>query len=132
MEQHHILPRRFGGGDEDENIVTLCASCHNAVESIYAQSFWASIGLRPSGGCGSVEEYIEERLDIDRSHPPTPKNQLYKRYEEWCKNGNVEPESQHMFTKRLTRLRDVTDERAYIDGERYRCYNGVKLSTLSD
>jgi len=35
LEEHHILPRRFGGGDYEDNLVTLCASCHRALESIY-------------------------------------------------------------------------------------------------
>jgi len=132
MEQHHILPRRFGGGDEDENIVTLCASCHNAVESIYGQSFWASVGLRPSANRDSLEEYVDRRLDFDASHPPAPKCRLYERYRQWCKNGNADPVSRHKFSRRLARVEDVTSERVYIDNERYRCFSGVKLSTLTD
>jgi len=130
MEQHHILPRRFGGSDGGENTVTLCASCHNAVESIYDKSFWAAVGLRPSPDQDPLEEYIDRRLDLNPSHPPTPKARLYEQYEEWCENGNVDPVSQHKFTKRLTRMNGVSDERTYVDGDRRRCYTGVKLSAL--
>lgn len=45
METHHIIPRRYGGSDDVENLVTLCSSCHQAVESIYSNDRWESVGL---------------------------------------------------------------------------------------
>lgn len=33
VQAHHILPRRQGGGDELENLVTLCMSCHHKREA---------------------------------------------------------------------------------------------------
>jgi predicted XRE-type DNA-binding protein len=48
LEEHHILPRRFGGSDHEANLITLCASCHRALESIYDKRFWSSVGVRPS------------------------------------------------------------------------------------
>lgn len=44
METHHIIPRRYGGSDDVENLVTLCANCHGAVESIYSNDRWESVG----------------------------------------------------------------------------------------
>lgn len=38
---HHIVPRRHGGGDEIENLATLCASCHRSREHRYAGAFIA-------------------------------------------------------------------------------------------
>lgn len=32
VQAHHIIPRRYGGGDELENLVTLCAKCHTKRE----------------------------------------------------------------------------------------------------
>ena len=32
LEVHHIMPRSKGGGDNKENLVTLCYKCHNEVE----------------------------------------------------------------------------------------------------
>lgn len=43
IESHHIIPRRFGGTDEDENLVDLCANCHRAIESIYDMQFWRRV-----------------------------------------------------------------------------------------
>jgi len=41
LQSHHIVPRRHGGSDDSENIVTLCANCHAAVEKIYTEDRWA-------------------------------------------------------------------------------------------
>lgn len=32
IQAHHIVPRRYGGSDEMENLVTLCMSCHHKRE----------------------------------------------------------------------------------------------------
>lgn len=33
IQAHHVIPRRNGGGDEIENLLTLCASCHHKREA---------------------------------------------------------------------------------------------------
>lgn len=33
LHVHHIIPRKWGGTNETENLITLCASCHNAIET---------------------------------------------------------------------------------------------------
>lgn len=37
IQAHHILPRIRGGGDELDNLVTLCASCHTTAERALTQ-----------------------------------------------------------------------------------------------
>jgi len=32
LEIHHIVPRSEGGGDNSENLITLCKKCHDEVE----------------------------------------------------------------------------------------------------
>lgn len=44
LEQHHIVPRRFGGGDESENTVRVCPNCHSALERLYDKRFYDEIG----------------------------------------------------------------------------------------
>jgi len=46
IEQHHIVPRRFGGSDDSENLVGLCASCHSAVEKLYDRRFYDKLGVK--------------------------------------------------------------------------------------
>ena len=132
MEEHHILPRRFGGGDHEENLVALCASCHRAVENIYDKQFWTSVGLRPSSGSNTVEEFVDRRLSFDETYDATPKGDVYEWYAEWCRAGDIEPVSQHKFTKKLKRLPPVETDRAYIGGEQHRCFVGLAKKPLVD
>lgn len=132
MEEHHVLPRRFGGSDVDKNLVTLCASCHQAVESIYDKRFWTSVGLRPSDSEHTVEEFVDRRLSIDEAHGPVPKAELYAEYSEWCQAGNIDPVSQQKFTKELTRLDGIGSEKTYVEGKQCRCYTGVARSLITD
>ena len=32
LSVHHIIPRREGGGDNMENLITLCLTCHDLIE----------------------------------------------------------------------------------------------------
>lgn len=41
IQAHHIIPRRHGGGDELENLLTLCASCHKRREMRFADALIA-------------------------------------------------------------------------------------------
>jgi hypothetical protein len=132
MEEHHVLPKRFGGGNHEQNLVTLCASCHRAVENIYDKTFWTSVGLRPSDGSHTVKEFIDRRLSVDESYGATPKSDLYQWYADWCRAGDIEPVSQHKFTKKLNRLPTVETGRAYVAGEQRRCFFGVAKKALTD
>jgi len=64
LEEHHILPRRFGGSDHEANLITLCASCHAALESIYDKRFWSSVGVRP------VEASRGKQLKLQANNSP--------------------------------------------------------------
>lgn len=48
LERHHIVPRRFDGSDKDENIVTLCPTCHEKLESLYNKRFYDTLGVEKS------------------------------------------------------------------------------------
>jgi len=56
METHHIIPRRYGGSDDDPNLVTLCSSCHTAVESIYSDDRWQQVGLTKESTDGDDDD----------------------------------------------------------------------------
>lgn len=57
LEEHHIVPRRYNGSDEPENLVQLCSSCHSAIEKIYDESFYERLGAK------SVEHSANEEID---------------------------------------------------------------------
>jgi transposase-like protein len=41
VQAHHIVARRNGGGNELENLVTLCLSCHRKREALFASALFA-------------------------------------------------------------------------------------------
>lgn len=43
LQEHHLIPQRLGGSDEEENLVTLCANCHNCIESLYDDDFFERV-----------------------------------------------------------------------------------------
>ena len=45
LEEHHIVPRRFGGSDSDENLVQLCSNCHTSLERLYDNRFYDELGV---------------------------------------------------------------------------------------
>lgn len=50
LEEHHIIPQRFGGPDTKENIVELCQLCHRRLERLYDKSFYEWFGIDDSKG----------------------------------------------------------------------------------
>jgi len=43
LQEHHLVPRRMGGTDEEENLLTLCPTCHRKVENKYSERFYEQI-----------------------------------------------------------------------------------------
>jgi hypothetical protein len=43
--EHHIVPQRFGGPDTDENLLPVCASCHQTLENAYDERFFSWFGI---------------------------------------------------------------------------------------
>lgn len=97
LEQHHIVPRRFGGGDESENIVRVCPNCHSALERLYDKRFYDEIGAERESGredvdrvcahkeCASTETHLIKNDGIE-----VPVCQTHKRCErEWCGRQDV-------------------------------------------
>lgn len=41
IQAHHVIPRRSGGSDELENLITLCTSCHHKREHRYRRALFA-------------------------------------------------------------------------------------------
>jgi hypothetical protein len=34
VERHHIIPKYLGGGDEESNLIWLCANCHRRISVV--------------------------------------------------------------------------------------------------
>jgi hypothetical protein len=50
IEVHHIVPQRFNGSDERENLVALCDRCHEKLESLYDKRFYEKLGVTDETG----------------------------------------------------------------------------------
>lgn len=46
LEEHHVVPRQYGGTDSDENLITVCEDCHKTIERTWGQRFYDRIGVR--------------------------------------------------------------------------------------
>jgi hypothetical protein len=61
LQQHHIVPRRFNGSDTNENIVTVCPTCHDKLEDLYDKRFYDTLGVKKTdsecdyNGCYSTD-----------------------------------------------------------------------------
>jgi len=63
LEQHHIVPRRFGGSDGVDNLVDLCPSCHRSIEKLYGKRFYETLDVtkdsnqevKATGTCGFID-----------------------------------------------------------------------------
>ena len=71
LEQHHIVPRRFDGGDTAENLIKVCPTCHRKLENLYDKRFYDAVGAdRPdvdasekksettTPGTGDIEDFF--------------------------------------------------------------------------
>lgn len=65
LEQHHIVPRRYGGGNGKENLVTLCPNCHAAVEELYDDRFFEELGVETDNELSSNEECRQDGCKND-------------------------------------------------------------------
>lgn len=68
LEEHHLVPRRYGGSDSSENLVQLCGSCHNAIESLYDDDFFERLGYLFEERDWSTEDYLAgTRVSVEES-----------------------------------------------------------------
>lgn len=58
IESHHVLPKRFGGPDTDDNLVDVCRQCHQKLENLYDAQFWSKIEI-------SKATHEPEYVDLD-------------------------------------------------------------------
>lgn len=93
LGRHHIVPRKHGGQDHAENIVTLCESCHNwaelnlvAREIVGRAAFWRVARLTcPFWRSGVVRRRADPRFGASWSahkrgrRPPTKDRRECKR-----------------------------------------------------
>lgn len=139
LQEHHIVPRRYGGGDSDDNLITLCANCHEAVEKIYDDDFYARAGYSTPSECDSVsrqraveiaDRFLAECDDISVGDGVVAKQTLYDRFGEWASDkGNIGLMARNIFGRALMSARDdIAATQRRIDGDATNVYIGVSVS----
>lgn len=65
LHTHHIIPRSAGGSDDKENLITVCQSCHNTIESTQGKALKRLKGtFREEITEEKIDEKIDKRDDI--------------------------------------------------------------------
>lgn len=65
IEEHHKLPRRYGGPDSEVNTILLCANCHRALESAYDNQFW-EFAFQQLRWQGEIEGEVPDIPEMER------------------------------------------------------------------
>jgi len=68
LQTHHVVPRRYGGSDDPENLVTLCASCHQGIEKLYDERFYERLHTRSVDA--PRNELEAEGMDVENFESP--------------------------------------------------------------
>ena len=138
LEQHHVLPKRYGGNDSKDNITTLCANCHKAIESIYDDTFFQDLGFDPQRRNTSVNmqqladyanDFLNEYTERDtNSHVKIDK--LYNEFLRFIKKTDIKNKphkSQFGKALRAAHPLNIEAKQLRINGEQTRVYNNLKL-----
>lgn len=107
LHRHHIIPRRFEGPDQDENLVTLCANCHEAIEKIYTDEIFQRFARKLTPDTGSFEEvddtvktFIKEETErVDERHKLIETDELYQHYESFCERRSLPVHQKYEFIR---------------------------------
>jgi len=65
LDVHHVIPKRDGGTDAIDNLLTLCPSCHNTLESAHATAMGELNTNRPSE---AAQIYLRYNLSEMEAH----------------------------------------------------------------
>lgn len=69
LDVHHVIPREDGGTDRTKNLVTLCRSCHQTLESLHGQAMSEVI---------SAEDYSEDLQQFTKTW-----NEYWETYDQY-------------------------------------------------
>lgn len=91
LETHHVVPRRYGGSDQPENLVRLCASCHSAIEKIYDDAFYERLNIQSSKMRDLDEmDYSGEKLNsVESKDKKIPENSPHVFFDDWHPTQNM-------------------------------------------
>ena len=145
LEEHHIIPRRHGGSNDPENLVTLCSNCHSAIEKLYDDSVFRKLGAAPVRSASearvsyketreAVDQFLAEcrRISADDAGWAT-KQAVRDLYSQWAERNGVEvAPTPRQFGAAVAELRDDVDTaQRRIKGDRVRVYTGLVVDGVA-
>lgn len=65
LEEHHVVPRRFDGSDDDENVVRVCPTCHQKLERLYDKRFYSELGIEQTTDSDNDDDTATIPVDDD-------------------------------------------------------------------
>jgi len=102
LQTHHLIPRRYGGSDQSENLVRLCANCHQAIESLYDDEFFdwlMSWGKESAAAEGrlrdAVSSFVSDEMASSDGQVGVPprgserRGEIYEEYVNYCENRKL-------------------------------------------
>jgi len=104
LERHHILPRRHGGDDSPENLVTVCPTCHRKLERLYAKSFYEALGVPDDTPPRNVAvdvalDYLNHHVKADPNAKNISTAEAYEQYRWYCDKSDTVLVEQKKFTE---------------------------------
>lgn len=140
LETHHIVPRRYGGNDKNENLVVLCSNCHTAIEKIYDDRFYEKLGFNPRSQSSSVtynktvelvEEFLNKRATVGKGGYERT-TEVYDEFKRFANSQYSDLKIPHkvQFGKALQDLYpvDIKNKQLRFDGEPKNVYENVVLN----
>jgi len=91
LSAHHIIPKSDGGSDTEDNLVTVCSSCHKTIEEIHGKAVHQILDdiivQNPSDKeeatwsrieklCGVISDYLEKHPTIKHEHEIYPEKDI--------------------------------------------------------
>lgn len=136
LHRHHLVPRRYNGNDDDKNIYTLCANCHEAVEKMYNDDFYEELGMAEEQKEHPTPQTIPSRfVDENIKHSPdgwTEKEKVREVYSIFCKMRDIRILPSAVFGRAMHSLDGYSvkagQRKDPNGGGRLQVYNGIELT----
>ncbi|QLG61957.1 HNH endonuclease [Halorarum salinum] len=109
LQQHHIVPRWLDGSDRDENLVRLCANCHQAIEKIYTRQVFLRLESKFTDRVTQlVADFVDKHITHTDRETRTRTRDVYDQFVEYCRQRDSRPIDRPSFHREFRTLTTST------------------------